>query len=146
MLQEGLLAALDLPAGKQAEISLPIRKIKVDSHTEYWLRMSVQEKNDRAWCQAGYELASEQLLLQAAVEPAKQVAAHGSVDEKDEGDWIQLSAGSCTARITSYNVCYTKLLRLPAESLYKVFHRNSAGNSSERGYLPALFSGRWPRS
>ncbi len=120
VLQEGLLAALDLPAGKQAEISLPIRKIKVDSHTEYWLRMSVQEKNDRAWCQAGYELASEQLLLQAAVEPAKQVAAHGSVDEKDEGDWIQLSAGSCTAQISktdgqlkSYQVGGAEQLKAP---------------------------------
>ncbi|OEJ99034.1 glycoside hydrolase [Flavivirga aquatica] len=62
-LQSGILKSQLVEAGKVGVIYVPFKKIAFKENSEYWLRLSVHEKEDRLWAKKGYEIAKDQILL-----------------------------------------------------------------------------------
>ncbi|PWJ41800.1 glycoside hydrolase family 2 TIM barrel-domain containing protein [Sediminitomix flava] len=111
-IQSGELANFELAAGEIAQIKIPVERIKYKSSSDYWLRLSVHEKQDRAWCKAGYEIAKEQLLLKARKEvgqTTKVKKEKSRVEETDQiievsGSDFKLTFSKETARLSSLNI------------------------------------------
>lgn len=59
----GVLEPLDLPAGGETLISLPLDGIQARSDSEYFLRVSFTLRDDEPWAKAGHEIASAQFRL-----------------------------------------------------------------------------------
>jgi beta-galactosidase len=64
-IQSGVLPQLELEAGATKNVKLPIKNIKFDDHSDYWIRMSMHEKTNRLWAEKGFEVANNQIQLQA---------------------------------------------------------------------------------
>ncbi len=63
ILQSGSLSNLDIKAGESENTQIVFKKLKYRSDADYWLNLSLHEKEDRQWCKAGFELAHEQFLI-----------------------------------------------------------------------------------
>lgn len=103
-LQNGLFASLDLAAGGNTIVTVPFKKVEFKADAEYWLRVSLHEKEDRLWCKAGFEVAKEKMLLQAKNTPNQYASASSaklSVDES--GDAIVVSTSDFSASISKSN-------------------------------------------
>jgi len=65
ILQSGVLPEQVIPAGSASLLSIPFKKVEFNEDSEYWLRLSLHEKTDRLWCDKGYEVAKDQLVLKS---------------------------------------------------------------------------------
>lgn len=63
VLQQGVLANQHINPGSVSTVTIPFKTIKFNPNSEYWIKVSLHEKEDRLWAKKGYEIASEQLLL-----------------------------------------------------------------------------------
>lgn len=61
--QHGALAELDLPAGKSAQVRVPIQPFTPKPGREYWLDVSLKLKRDLPRARAGHEVAWDQFKL-----------------------------------------------------------------------------------
>ncbi|MBD0777524.1 DUF4981 domain-containing protein [Maribacter sp. ANRC-HE7] len=64
-LQSGILDNIDVKPSSTSELTIPFKKIKFKEGSDYWIRVSVHEKQNRFWANKGFEIAKEQLLLKA---------------------------------------------------------------------------------
>ncbi len=62
-LQSGTLNNINVNPNSSKLITVPFRKVKFNKNSEYWLKISVQEKENRFWATKGFEVAKEQILL-----------------------------------------------------------------------------------
>jgi beta-galactosidase len=68
---------------------------------DHWLTISLHESKERPWCKAGFEVASQQLLLQAATEPAKIAKqSEGKIDVRDSDNGITVTGTSFSAKVS----------------------------------------------
>ncbi|MCW2119009.1 glycoside hydrolase family 2 TIM barrel-domain containing protein [Flavobacterium sp. 7A] len=87
VLQSGVLPTLELEAGASTTVKLPVKSIRFDEHSEYWIRMSLHEKTKRLWADKGFELAKNQIELQAKKSSSTFVAA-----SKDKVSFIETAS------------------------------------------------------
>ncbi|MDW7692172.1 glycoside hydrolase family 2 TIM barrel-domain containing protein [Flammeovirgaceae bacterium SG7u.111] len=110
VLQEGALSSIDVAAGASALLTIPFKSIKFNEENDYWLRISLHEKQDQLWCKKGYEVAKEQLLIKEkkAVELVNASAAVEVEESKQEfalsGKGFSLSISKETGELFSYKV------------------------------------------
>ncbi|MFI3322258.1 MAG: glycoside hydrolase family 2 TIM barrel-domain containing protein, partial [Rikenellaceae bacterium] len=64
----GALGNLNIASGDTQSVVIPVGDIKYDDNAEYWVRVSLHEKEDKFWCEKGYEVAYEKMLLRAKKE------------------------------------------------------------------------------
>ncbi|HYQ56662.1 MAG TPA: glycoside hydrolase family 2 TIM barrel-domain containing protein [Draconibacterium sp.] len=62
-IQSGKLADLNLNPGESKVVEIPFKEFSTKANAEYWLRISVQLKEDKNWAKAGHELAKQQFRL-----------------------------------------------------------------------------------
>ncbi len=62
-IQSGKLDGLSLNPGARKIIKVPFKTITPKPITEYWLRISIQLKEDKNWAKAGHEIAKQQFKL-----------------------------------------------------------------------------------
>ena len=62
-LQSGILQNIDLKPSSSSVLSIPFKKIKFKSDSEYWITVSVHEKQNRFWANKGFQIAKDQILL-----------------------------------------------------------------------------------
>ncbi len=62
-IQSGKLDGLSLNPGANKVVEVPFKTITPKSNSEYWLRISVQLKNNKNWAKAGHEIAKQQFKL-----------------------------------------------------------------------------------
>ena len=62
-IQSGTLEGLSLNPGANKVVKIPFKEISPKANTEYWLRISVQLKEDKNWAKAGHELTKQQFKL-----------------------------------------------------------------------------------
>lgn len=77
--KEGDIPALNLKPGETAEFELLIPKLDADA--EYALNFSYRLKNATIWAEAGFEVASEQIVLQGWKAPAAQTSGKVALTE-----------------------------------------------------------------
>jgi len=111
-LQSGVLAEQDIPAASSAVIRVPFERIKFDSDSEYWLRLSLHEKTDRLWCKKGYEVAKDQIVLKSRKDPesyASSSKAKLNLNDTDShiviaGKNFSVSVSKSSGELSSYKV------------------------------------------
>ncbi|MFD2256810.1 glycoside hydrolase family 2 TIM barrel-domain containing protein [Luteolibacter algae] len=132
-LQTGTLETQDIAPEASAEVSIPFDKIQFDDSAEYWIRVSLHEKQDRLWCEKGYEIAYQQLSLKGSAAPAAQLSetkAEISIEETDteiiiDGENFSVKIGRESGDLISYSLNGTDLLAAP---LRPNFNRPSIDN------------------
>ncbi len=62
-IQSGKIENLVLNPGEAKVIQIPLKQIAAVANAEYWLRFSVQLKEDALWAKGGFEVAKEQFKL-----------------------------------------------------------------------------------
>ncbi len=107
-IQSGLLASLDLDAGSSAEVKIPFKNIKFNANSEYFIRLSLHEKTDRLWCEKGYEVANEQIVLKARQnEKAFISTSKDKVTFNEKNDNVLVSGKNFSATISKLNGALT---------------------------------------
>lgn len=122
MIQSGTLPTLSIAAGDSEIVTLPLKAIAYNDNAEYWVRVSMHESEDRLWCDKGYEVAYEKMLLRARATEAQPYLSSSkatlSCDEstesvvlstKDLGVTISKESGY----LTSYTAGGVELLSAP---------------------------------
>lgn len=78
----GDIPALNLAPGASEYVTIPLPKL--DDHSDYALNLRYGLKEATMWAEAGYELASEQIVLQEAAKPkARRVSGKVTLTETD---------------------------------------------------------------
>jgi beta-galactosidase len=77
VIESGTLSELDVPALNERMITVPFTTTEFQPEAEYWLKVSLHEKTQRPWCAAGYEVATEQLVLREKTIPITASMASG---------------------------------------------------------------------
>ena len=62
-IQTGILENFDVQHNSSSEITIPFKKVKFKDENEYWLKISVHEKEATFWANKGFEIAKEQILI-----------------------------------------------------------------------------------
>ncbi|WP_297090360.1 glycoside hydrolase family 2 TIM barrel-domain containing protein [uncultured Draconibacterium sp.] len=63
IIESGALPEYDIAAGESAVLQVPFKNADLKTNAENILRLSLHEKNKRLWCNAGFEVAKQQLPL-----------------------------------------------------------------------------------
>ena len=130
VLEQGSLAALDIPAGEEREFSLPYHLPAVEAGEECWLNLSFRLTQDTLWARRGHEAAFAQLELPAPVKGsatlllrAEMPALHletGSRQLLLSGEDFRLAFDVFHAELTSWQVHGKELLaRGPRLNLWR---------------------------
>ncbi|MDO6760970.1 glycoside hydrolase family 2 TIM barrel-domain containing protein [Tamlana sp. 2_MG-2023] len=67
-LQSGVLENVDVKPKSSSEINIPYKKVRFKDENEYWLKISVHEKQEIFWAEKGFEIAKDQILLKEKTE------------------------------------------------------------------------------
>jgi len=103
-LQTGVFPAIDLAAGEFAEIEVPFKQPVYKEQSEYWIKLSLHEKQDRLWCKKGFEIAHGQMSLRAAKVPDSYVSvSKAEVLLSDAGTEIVVQGKGFSATISKEN-------------------------------------------
>lgn len=108
-------------AGDSTSVRLSILPDNATQSAEYALRLSAVQKADTEWAPAGYEVASEQLLLKAAgAKVPYTMPQGGKLKISDEGGFITVSSDGFSASfsrsagtLTAYSVGGTTVIDSP---------------------------------
>ncbi len=84
ILQSGVINDLDIHAGNAEVVKIPFNQSNFKNEADYWLRLSLHEKEDRLWCKQGFELANDQLLIKPAASEKEHISA--SAEKLDISD------------------------------------------------------------
>lgn len=84
-LSAGTLPPINLEAGETATLAVPFELPQVQPGSEYWLRMSLHERQARPWCDAGFEIGKQQIRLPFR-EESIEVSLGGRAIEVDRTD------------------------------------------------------------
>jgi beta-galactosidase len=103
MLQSGIVGELDIPPESADVVTIPFKKIFFSNKAEYWLRLSLHEKTDRLWCKKGYELAKEQMVLQAKTQVQKPLYGKSNISVANTDSIIHIKGGKFSVTISKVN-------------------------------------------
>jgi len=160
ILEEGVLAPLDLPAGQETELTVPYASPSLRPGAEYWLRISFHLAEDTLWAQKGHEAAWEQMRLPLDAGKKRAIIFGKNLKLKVEEDStrVVVSGKSFAARFSKTHggisaVTYGKQMVIPdggevfngpALNLLRAFtdndNRQHQGESLKRGFYEAGLS------
>ncbi len=112
LIQSGSLPELNIAAGDSQTVQIQHKAIKYKVDADYWIRVSIREKEDKFWCKKGFEVAYEKLLLKAK-EPKCEAYASTSksiitVDKQADytisSDAFEAMVSTQSGYLTSYKV------------------------------------------
>ncbi|TWT83640.1 Beta-galactosidase [Planctomycetes bacterium CA13] len=111
-LQSGVLPPQDVPAASTAVVEVPFGKQAFDDDADYWLHLSLHEKEDRLWCDKGFEVAKDQILLKNRSLPTTYTSTSEGeviVQERDAsvvitGNQFSATVSKTSGELNSYRV------------------------------------------
>ncbi|MFR9503881.1 MAG: glycoside hydrolase family 2 TIM barrel-domain containing protein [Rikenellaceae bacterium] len=121
-IQSGTLETLNTAAGDSQIVTIPLKSVKWSDDAEYWVRISLHEANDRMWCEAGFEVAYEQVLIRERVkDDAPYVStSKESISSSNDASDVTISAKNLevviskeSGYLTSYKSAGVELLSAP---------------------------------
>jgi len=120
MLQKGVLPTQNIPAASSALVTLPFKNLSYKKEADYYLRLSLHEKTKRLWCDKGFEVAKNQLIISKAEQVDFVTTTKGNVSVKETAEQFALSGKSFALNIskqngelTSYQIHGTEQLLAP---------------------------------
>lgn len=122
-LQSGILNE-SIAEESSALVQIPFNKVKFNNDTEYWLNISVHEKQQTLWCEKGFEIAREQFLMRPAKEQGPYKSTSNSevstgVDENEiniHGKGFSAAVSKLNGELTSYKIKGVEQLASPLKS------------------------------
>lgn len=103
-LQTGTLRELNVAAGTSKRVKIPFQKVKFNSNSEYWVRISVREKQNRFWANKGYEIAKEQILLKGRKVSNEYVSrSTNPISVVESSDEIVVTGKRFSAKVSKTN-------------------------------------------
>ncbi|KES08750.1 beta-galactosidase [Streptomyces toyocaensis] len=132
-------AQLDMPPRSAKDIGLPVRLPEDPAPgTEYFLQLSFTTRRSTKWAEAGFEVAREQLALDAAVPavtpvPLARVPALRHEDREEEihvtGAGFSVTVDRSSGILTSYEAEGTRLITSgPVPNFWRAPTDNDKGN------------------
>lgn len=118
-IKSGVLPRLDIAAGDTRSVVVPFDFRKLDDRSEYWLSLTVHEIEDRLWCNRGFEIAKEQLLVKEKREDKEYLSKSGDTIKEESSsesielsnDLFSLSISKTTGAISSYCIDGKEILK-----------------------------------
>ena len=108
--QAGILGNFSVPPGEAASLTIPFEKATFDRDHDYWLFLSLHEKKERFWCQIGYKVAHEQILLSQKSAPTPyQSSSEKSFTDTTADDSIKISTGDHAITVSTADGTLTSL-------------------------------------
>ncbi|WP_319501623.1 glycoside hydrolase family 2 TIM barrel-domain containing protein [uncultured Draconibacterium sp.] len=90
-IQSGTLEDLSLNPGASKVAEIPFKEISPKANAEYWLRISVQLKEDKNWAKAGHEVAKQQFKLPFNTEATSKEINSDNITFNETDDQILVS-------------------------------------------------------
>lgn len=119
-LESGILSAQDIAPDTSATVKIPFTAIRYNDDSEYWIRLSLHEPQDRMWCEKGYQIASEQLVLRERQPTSAHSVQGGKLNVKESdtditvtGKDFSMSLKKANASLFSYEVNGTEYIAAP---------------------------------
>jgi beta-galactosidase len=103
IVKEGECGQIDLAPGQEQIIPISSSLAGTNSTSELYLRMSVHETVDRLWCESGFEIAKEQILLREGVSAMGPLSTAGNISLVDDGDSIAVNGSGFAANVDKRN-------------------------------------------
>lgn len=145
VLQEGMLADLDLAAGATAKVTVPFKAVEPEPGTEYWLDVNFVLKADQSWAKAGHEVAWEQFKLPVGKPAPVAEVAGDRMDAKDDAGVLRVTGKEFSVAVDKQSGLITSLqfegCEMIEEPLRPHFWR--APTDNDRGYNMANSLGVW---
>ena len=136
-IQSGVIEGLSLNPGASKVVEIPFEDLNPKVNAEYWLRISVQLKDDKNWAKTGHELAKQQFKLPVKAEAtAKELDSDNiTFDETDEqivvsGKNFKASIGKKSGLIESYEEGNEQIIT----SALKPYFWRPLTDNDERGW------------
>ncbi|WP_165732645.1 glycoside hydrolase family 2 TIM barrel-domain containing protein [Polaribacter sp. 20A6] len=100
-IQSGLLQNVDVKASSSSKINIPFKKVRFKDENEYWLKISVQEKQATFWAEKGFEVAKEQLLVrEKSSENNLSSASNSKLEVVENNTEISVSGRKYVAKVS----------------------------------------------
>ncbi len=118
VIQRGNLPLLTTAAGESEVVTVPFKKIKYNDDKEYWLKVSFCESEDRLWCEKGYEVAYEKMLLRERQNERKPyISTSKNTLTIDDGVNIRLTTKDLAVEISKQSGYITSYIKNAEELL-----------------------------
>ncbi|MGJ8724804.1 MAG: glycoside hydrolase family 2 TIM barrel-domain containing protein [Roseibacillus sp.] len=105
-LQAGILGNFSVPPGESATLTIPFEKVAFDRNHDYWLFLSLHEKEQRFWCQIGHQVAHEQIALSQKATPAPYRSTAQktfTVTNNEDEEALKVSTGDHAITVSTKN-------------------------------------------
>lgn len=103
-LQSGTLESFSAPPAQEVTLTIPFQKTALDSGNDYWLFLSLHEKEDRFWCEAGHRVAHQQLLLRKQTTAPRHLSTSKKALKVEVGDeFIKVGTGDHAIKVSPAN-------------------------------------------
>jgi beta-galactosidase len=99
VVDHGVLAPLDVAAGRSEQVMLPLRVPYQSKKAEYFLTIAFELADATAWAPKGHVVAWDQFQLTRKEPPAFATTGSSSIRAREAGDSIILSNGNTAAAI-----------------------------------------------
>ena len=101
--QSGIVADVSVQPLSEADFEIPFKKLKFKDDSEYWLRLSIHEKKDQLWCEKGFEVAKDQLLIKGKSQTEIVSKSEEPISVKENEKTIILRNKNFSATISRSN-------------------------------------------
>ena len=103
-IQSETLQNIDVKPSSSSTINIPFKKIKIKDEKEYWLQISVHEKENTLWATKGFQIAKEQLLIKEKIDAKSFVSKSNSkLQISENASVITISGRKYTAKVSKEN-------------------------------------------
>ena len=102
-IDNGIAATVDVPALTSKKVNIGLPELKFGKESDVWVILSVHEKQSRLWCEAGFEIAANQIWIQHAPAPSFENRSTSPVQTATQEDQIVVSGSGFSAAFSAEN-------------------------------------------
>ncbi len=119
ILNKGIVPTIHLAAGTSKIVEIGFKEPKYNNESDYMLRLSLHEKQDRLWCEAGYEIAKEKMVIKKGCKKEEySSSSKEKIAAKDNDDSYQVSSKNNTTTIDKNSGDITSIVVGGKEQLF----------------------------
>ncbi len=146
-ISSGKINTPNLEPGGSTVLDVPLSWKRNEPGVEYFLRMSLHEKEDRFWCEKGYEIAYQQIALESKEAPAgMEEVPEQDLTVHDNGGEIVISSLEFSATFSREDGSMTDYMRKGKKILEAPLQANfwrPQNDNDERGTRTHLTKKIW---
>ncbi|WP_298493860.1 glycoside hydrolase family 2 TIM barrel-domain containing protein [uncultured Algibacter sp.] len=116
--QSGTLNQVNVDPSTSSEISIPFKKLRFKDNADYWLTISVHEKQNRLWAKQGFEIAKDQILVKSrTTSNTTKSNSKSDVSVSEKENEIHVSGKNFSAKISKSKGELVSLIKNNSEQI-----------------------------